>query len=81
MCKFEDVPVFILIHLGGNDIGRIGFKFKNPEYNHKLMIKFNDTYNINDTLSKLLCKLGMRCISIFPYVLFPHQTFRLHIMQ
>ena len=26
MCKFEDVPVFILIHLGGNDIGRIGLR-------------------------------------------------------
>jgi lysophospholipase L1-like esterase len=65
MCKFEDVPVFILIHLGGNDIGRIGLKdlrkkykdeidwVQNPEYNYKSMIKFNDTHNINDTLSKL----------------------------
>ena len=26
MCKFEDVPVFILIHLGRNDIGRIGLR-------------------------------------------------------
>jgi hypothetical protein len=27
--------------------------FKNPEYNYKSMIKFNDPDNIYDTLSKL----------------------------
>ena len=32
MCKFEDVPVFILIHLGGNDIGRIGLKDLRKKY-------------------------------------------------
>ena len=55
--------------------------FKNPEYNYKFMIKYNDTHNINETFSKLWCNLGMRWISISPYVVFPHQTFRLHIMQ
>jgi hypothetical protein len=32
MCKFEDVPVFILIHLGGNDIGRIGLRDLKKKY-------------------------------------------------
>jgi hypothetical protein len=36
MCKFEDVPVFILIHLGGNDIGRIGLKDLRKKYKDEI---------------------------------------------
>ena len=36
MCKFEDVPVFILIHLGGNDIGRIGLKDLGKKYKDEI---------------------------------------------
>jgi hypothetical protein len=34
--KFEDVPVFILIHLGGNDIGRIGLKDLRKKYKDEI---------------------------------------------
>jgi hypothetical protein len=36
MCKFEDVPVFILIHLGENDIGRIGLKDLRKKYKDEI---------------------------------------------
>jgi lysophospholipase L1-like esterase len=36
MCKFEDVPVFILIHLGGNDNGRIGLRDLKKKYKEEI---------------------------------------------